>query len=156
MIRYTKGFPKAEWIKTRSRNEALNCRVRAHAALCLLNPLWRRIWRRGCRFRSRRLLSHRQRLRGIRWGWQARSVGNSCAGLRLEILGLSGGARSIRSKQSLWGSDWRSGLPVCPRVRPPVRGIQTGVCRGGGSRLRTAINSKWSSMRMSAAREQHT
>lgn len=30
----------AEWIKTRARNEALDCRVQAHAALCLLNPLW--------------------------------------------------------------------------------------------------------------------
>jgi phage terminase large subunit GpA-like protein len=41
VIRYQKGFPKAEWIKTRARNEALDCRVQAHAALCLLNPLWR-------------------------------------------------------------------------------------------------------------------
>ncbi len=40
VIRYQKGFPKAEWIKTRARNEALDCRVQAHAALCLLNPLW--------------------------------------------------------------------------------------------------------------------
>ncbi len=43
VIRYTKGFPKAEWIKTRARNEALDCRVQAHAALCLLNPLWRAV-----------------------------------------------------------------------------------------------------------------
>ncbi|MBK7190624.1 MAG: phage terminase large subunit family protein [bacterium] len=43
MIRYTKGFPKVEWIKTRARNEALDCRVQAHAALCLLNPLWKAV-----------------------------------------------------------------------------------------------------------------
>ncbi|MBK6736209.1 MAG: phage terminase large subunit family protein [bacterium] len=43
VIRYTKGFPKAEWIKTRARNEALDCRVQAHAALCLLNPLWKAV-----------------------------------------------------------------------------------------------------------------
>ena len=36
VIRYTKGYPKAEWIKTRARNEALDCRVQAHAALCLI------------------------------------------------------------------------------------------------------------------------
>ncbi len=39
VIRYQKGFPKAESIKTRARNEALDCRVQAHAALCLLNQL---------------------------------------------------------------------------------------------------------------------
>ena len=43
VIRYTKGYPKAEWIKTRARNEALDCRVQAHAALCLLNPLWKTV-----------------------------------------------------------------------------------------------------------------
>ncbi len=43
VIRYQKGFPKAEWIKTRARNEALDCRVQAHAALCLLNPLWKAV-----------------------------------------------------------------------------------------------------------------
>ncbi len=46
VIRYQKGFPKAEWIKTRARNEALDCRVQAHAALCLLNPLWRAVEKR--------------------------------------------------------------------------------------------------------------
>lgn len=46
VIRYIKGFPKAEWIKTRARNEALDCRVQAHAALCLLNPHWRALERR--------------------------------------------------------------------------------------------------------------
>jgi phage terminase large subunit GpA-like protein len=46
VIRYYKGFPRAEWIKTRARNEALDCRVQAHAALCLLNPRWPAIERR--------------------------------------------------------------------------------------------------------------
>jgi phage terminase large subunit GpA-like protein len=46
VVRYYKGFPKAEWIKTRARNEALDCRVQAHAALCLLNPRWPAIERR--------------------------------------------------------------------------------------------------------------
>lgn len=46
VIRYVKGFPKAEWIKVRARNEALDCRVQAHAALCLLNPHWRALERR--------------------------------------------------------------------------------------------------------------
>lgn len=40
VIRYQKGFPKAEWIKTRARNEALDRRVQAQVALCLLNPHW--------------------------------------------------------------------------------------------------------------------
>ena len=46
VLRYVKGFPKAEWIKVRSRNEALDCRVQAHAALCLLNPHWRALEKR--------------------------------------------------------------------------------------------------------------
>lgn len=47
VVRYFKGFPRAEWIKTRARNEALDCRVQAHAALCLLNPRWPAIERRA-------------------------------------------------------------------------------------------------------------
>jgi phage terminase large subunit GpA-like protein len=36
--RDTKGFPVKEWHKTRSRNEALDCRVYAYAALKIANP----------------------------------------------------------------------------------------------------------------------
>ena len=36
--RYVKGFPKREWVKTRRRNEALDCRVYALASLVSLNP----------------------------------------------------------------------------------------------------------------------
>jgi phage terminase large subunit GpA-like protein len=38
VTRYIKGFPVREWHKTRDRNEALDCRVYAHAALKILNP----------------------------------------------------------------------------------------------------------------------
>lgn len=38
VTRFTKGMPKREWIKTRSRNEALDCNVYALAAMKLLNP----------------------------------------------------------------------------------------------------------------------
>ncbi len=38
ITRYVKGFPKREWVKSRSRNEALDCRVYATAALAILNP----------------------------------------------------------------------------------------------------------------------
>lgn len=38
VTRFTKGMPKREWIKVRSRNEALDCNVYALAALKLLSP----------------------------------------------------------------------------------------------------------------------
>jgi len=38
VTRRLKGFEKPEWHKTRDRNEALDCRIYAHAALKLLNP----------------------------------------------------------------------------------------------------------------------
>ena len=38
MTRYVKGFPVREWHKTRPRNEALDCRAYALAALKILNP----------------------------------------------------------------------------------------------------------------------
>lgn len=38
VTRYVKGFPKREWIKTYTRNEALDCRVYAYAALLIINP----------------------------------------------------------------------------------------------------------------------
>lgn len=44
--RYHKGFAKREWVKTRPRNEALDCRVGALAALYLLNPNWNALDRR--------------------------------------------------------------------------------------------------------------
>lgn len=40
VTRYVKGFPKREWVKTRSRNEVLDCTVYALAALYNLNPKW--------------------------------------------------------------------------------------------------------------------
>lgn len=47
MTRYHKGFPRREWVKTRPRNEALDCRVYALAALQLLNPAWPALVRRA-------------------------------------------------------------------------------------------------------------
>ena len=38
VTRYHRGRPKQEWVQTRPRNEALDCRVYALAALRLLNP----------------------------------------------------------------------------------------------------------------------
>lgn len=46
VTRYHKGFPRKEWIKARARNEALDCRVYALAALKILNPVWSAIERR--------------------------------------------------------------------------------------------------------------
>jgi phage terminase large subunit GpA-like protein len=37
---HTRGFPRREWVKVRPRNEALDCRVYAMAALYILNPAW--------------------------------------------------------------------------------------------------------------------
>jgi len=37
VTRYHKGFPKKEWVKNRVRNEALDVRVYAMAALAILN-----------------------------------------------------------------------------------------------------------------------
>lgn len=41
VTRYVKGFAVREWHKTRDRNEALDCRVYALAALKILNPSFR-------------------------------------------------------------------------------------------------------------------
>jgi phage terminase large subunit GpA-like protein len=38
VTRFVRGFPIREWKKTRDRNEALDCRVYAYAALKILNP----------------------------------------------------------------------------------------------------------------------
>lgn len=38
VTKYVKGFPSRSWHKTRDRNEALDCRVYAYAALKILNP----------------------------------------------------------------------------------------------------------------------
>jgi phage terminase large subunit GpA-like protein len=37
VTRYFKGRPRMEWAKIRTRNEALDCRVYATAALAILN-----------------------------------------------------------------------------------------------------------------------
>ena len=46
VTRYHKGFAVREWIKTRPRNEALDTRVYAFAALKILNPVWSAISKR--------------------------------------------------------------------------------------------------------------
>ena len=40
VTKFRRGFPVKEWIKTRPRNEALDCAVYALAALRILNPRW--------------------------------------------------------------------------------------------------------------------
>jgi phage terminase large subunit GpA-like protein len=42
LTRYSKGFPVREWHQTRPRNEALDCRVYALAALKISNPSFKR------------------------------------------------------------------------------------------------------------------
>ena len=37
VTKYQKGFPRRDFVKTRTRNEALDCRVYAYAALCILS-----------------------------------------------------------------------------------------------------------------------
>ena len=37
VTKFHKGFPKKEFVKTRNRNEALDCRVYAYGALAILN-----------------------------------------------------------------------------------------------------------------------
>ena len=46
VVKHVKGFPRKEWVKTRQRNEALDCRVYAFAALKILNPVWSAITKR--------------------------------------------------------------------------------------------------------------
>lgn len=43
ITKFKKGYQVQEWIKTRARNEALDCRVYALAALKILNPTFERI-----------------------------------------------------------------------------------------------------------------
>ncbi len=40
VTKYRKGFAYREWIKIRHRNEALDIRVYAYAAVTILNPIW--------------------------------------------------------------------------------------------------------------------
>ncbi len=40
VTRYTRGFPRREWVKVRARNEALDCRVYALSAVYILRPAW--------------------------------------------------------------------------------------------------------------------
>ncbi len=47
VTRFHKGFPIKEWVKTRPRNESLDCRVYSYAALRILNPVWSAIQRRA-------------------------------------------------------------------------------------------------------------
>lgn len=46
VTKFHKGFPRKEWQKMRARNEALDCRVYAFAALKILNPVWGAISKR--------------------------------------------------------------------------------------------------------------
>ena len=41
ITKYRRGFPFQEWIKTRPRNEMLDCSVYSLAALIILNPAWK-------------------------------------------------------------------------------------------------------------------
>lgn len=43
VTKYSKGFPKRQWVKIRPRNEALDTRVYSYAALKILNPNFDRI-----------------------------------------------------------------------------------------------------------------
>lgn len=45
VTKYFKGRPKREWVKIRTRNEALDCRVYATAALSLLSANLEAIYR---------------------------------------------------------------------------------------------------------------
>jgi len=47
MTKYFKGRPKREWVKIRSRNEALDCRVYATAALAILNLNLETVYKRA-------------------------------------------------------------------------------------------------------------
>lgn len=46
VTKFYKGFARREWVKTRARNEVLDCRVYAYAALRILNPVWSAIQKR--------------------------------------------------------------------------------------------------------------
>lgn len=46
VTKYARGFARREWQKVRARNEALDCRVYAYAALRILNPVWSAVSRR--------------------------------------------------------------------------------------------------------------
>lgn len=46
VTKFIRGFPKKEWVKTRPRNEALDLRVYALAALRILDPVWTALKRR--------------------------------------------------------------------------------------------------------------
>lgn len=47
IMKKRKGFTHIEWVKTRERNEALDCLVYAYGALLSLNPKWETIKRKG-------------------------------------------------------------------------------------------------------------
>ena len=46
VTKFRRGFPYREWVKTRARNEAIDCRIYSHAALKLLNPNWQALSKR--------------------------------------------------------------------------------------------------------------
>jgi len=46
VVKYFKGFPRREWIKTRDRNEALDCYAYAYAAYHILNPAMEKLERK--------------------------------------------------------------------------------------------------------------
>ena len=49
VVKYYKGRPRNEWVKTRTRNEALDCRVYGTAALSILNLNLESLYRKGLR-----------------------------------------------------------------------------------------------------------
>lgn len=76
VTRYVKGFPKREWVKTRARNEALDIRAYALAALYLLNPIWDALKRdkheeeKPVRQAKRQIRQPRRRGNGFVNGWR--------------------------------------------------------------------------------------
>lgn len=86
VTRYVKGFSVREWHKTEPRNEALDCRVYALAALKIAAPSFRRA--------AARLQAESQalaRAAGMRGGQQATSAGRTADGGGAPVAAGAGG-----------------------------------------------------------------
>jgi len=84
--RMVKGYEVAEWQKVRPRNEALDCRVYAYAALKVLNPTWQTAERRLGKKPARKVMNKRppdQAVRPARRKKASRGFGKSDWGGRL-------------------------------------------------------------------------
>ena len=71
VTRFTKGFPRREWVKVRSRNEALDCRVYAMAALYIRNPAWKALAERMAKPAGEPKPKVKRQPRRIRSGWMS-------------------------------------------------------------------------------------